>query len=393
VSWFKKSFGVAVVLGATATFGCSGTNQLVGSDGLTVNGGNSGGGGSGGGGSGSKPGGAAAAAEPNYQLLQMVSSSSPDDERPYLCMPMALPVDTTGNADCYVLRATQSADCNCAAAGLSPTSEERARLARLQAKLDYPCDTPDSGACTDLCVCEVDRAVGTSLQQCQTESEPDESTTGWCYVSAAGGDAQSALVESCPSVQPQRLRFFGPVTEEKKVRSQVGTDPVLYLGCPFPKPVAPVGDPCISDEEYWPNFAGYSVNEVNINDHASMCESNVCIQNHFQGRASCPYGQAEGGGDCLVAGGYDSVTVPVAPQLRARRADRASICSCQCAGPGPGPYCTCSESMQCEHLVDVGDGDDRLAGSYCIPKFTQYDPQGDATPCSGRECGGSHKYD
>jgi len=131
---------------------------------------------------------------------------------------------------------------------------------------------------------------------------------------------------------------------------------------------------------------------VNIDDHATMCESHVCIQNHFQGRASCPYGQVEGGGDCLAAGSYDSVTVPVAAQLQARPARQASICSCQCAGPGPGPYCTCSESMQCEHLVDNLGLGDNLAGSYCIPKDTQYDPQGDASTCSPERCGAPHVY-
>jgi len=396
VSWFKKSFGMTVVLAGTAVFGCSGSNRLVGNDGLTAIGGNNGGGTSNGGGL--TPGGAAPALESTYELQQLNVAPPLGDDRPYLCLPEELPVDATGNAACVVLNARQSDDCNCAAAGLSPASAELTRAARLQTKVAGWCDPSNGGVlgtCSEVCVCQVDAAVGASLQKCETEAEPDASTTGWCYVSAAAGDAQSALVEACASTQKQRLRFFGPVSSEVK-KAPRALDPqtgLLFLGCPSPRPVAAVGDPCISNDEYRTGFAGYSVKEVNIDDHASMCESHVCIQNHFQGRASCPYGQVEGGGDCLAAGSYDSVTVPVAPQLQARPARQASICSCQCAGPGPGPYCTCSESMQCEHLVDnLGVGDNHLAGSYCIPKDTQYDPQGDASTCSPGRCGAPHVY-
>ncbi|HKO46987.1 MAG TPA: hypothetical protein VJV79_04650 [Polyangiaceae bacterium] len=388
MSWFKKSFEVAVVLGATVTFGCSGSNQLVGSDGLTVNGGkdSGGSGGSSGGtdssGGGSRPGGIAPASEPTYQLWQVMPATTTDDERPYLCLPEELPIDEAGNADCYVLSARQSPDCNCAAAGLSPTSDERARTARLESKWAGQCDTSSSGACADLCVCEVDRAVGTSLQQCQTEAEPDANTTGWCYVSAAGGEAQSALVEACPNLQRRRVRFFGPFTEQKTSPSRVTTE-ALFLGCPPGGPARGMGSYCVSDEEYALDFAGHSVKDVTVNDHTSMCATNVCIQNHFQGRVSCPFGQAQGGTDCLAAGSYDSVAVPVAPQLLARPWFAASICSCQCAGPGPGPFCTCPDYMQCEHLIDEpAEGTNPLAGSYCISQGTQYDPQGDTAICA-----------
>lgn len=388
MSWIKKAFGVAAVLAGTAAFGCSGTTELVGSDGVATSGGNSGGGGS-------TTSAAGSSVEPTYELRQL-SVHAPSDGRPYQCMPEALPTDATGNADCYVVSARQSADCNCAAGGLSPARDEVVRVARQQAKLGGWCDPSVGdglGACADLCICEVDSAAGGSLQQCQTEAEPDPSTTGWCYVSAAGGDAQNALVDACPDGQKQRLRFFGPVPDQSQVPAV--TTEVLFLGCPFSKPVAPVGDPCIANDEYRLGFSGYSVKEVNVDDHTSRCESGICLVNHFQGRASCPYGQTEGGGDCLAAGSYDSVTRPVRPQLEARQAALASICSCQCAGTGPGPYCTCPESMQCEHLVDdlhVG-GDNNLAGSYCIPKGSQYDPQGSTAECSGSDCGAAHHYD
>ena len=214
MSWLKKAFGVATILGGTAAFGCSGTTQLVGSDGLSVSADDSGAG-------------TAPIAESTYELTQLGQIYT-DDERPYLCIPEALPIDpATGNTDCHVLLARPSDECSCAAAGLSPVSDEMSRLTRSKMKSDGWCDTTFS---CDLCVCEVDPAVGTSLLQCQTEPEPGPNTTGWCYVSATGGASQNALVEACREDHKQRLRFFGPITDQKIV-PQPPTE-LRYLSCP-----------------------------------------------------------------------------------------------------------------------------------------------------------------
>jgi len=359
VSWFKKALGMVAVLGGTGVAGCSGTTQLVGSDGLSVAGASSGGA--------AMASGTAPAPEPNHELMPLNLSKS-DVFEPYKCLPERLPMAATGNADCYVLVATHHADCNCAEAGLSPANAERAGRARNLSQRAGWCDT-SYGPCSDLCVCEVDPAAGSSLQECQAEAEPAPGTTGWCYVSATRGAAQSALVDSCPANMPQRLRFFGPITEDRE--PTLMTQRMVFLGCPRLEPQLALGERCFSEDEYQPDFAGYTAAQVNIEEHASMCESKICIQNHFEGRVSCREGQAEGGGGCLTPGG-NIVTVPVAPQLVTRPADVASICSCQCAGSGPGPYCTCPENMQCEHLVEGVIGS---AGSYCIPKGTAYDPK------------------
>lgn len=151
---------------------------------------------------------------------------------------------------------------------------------------------------------------------------------------------------------------------------------------------APLGAVCMSTEERRASFAGWSMAEISVDDHASQCSTGVCLQNHFQGRVSCPYGQAAGEGACLAAGGQTPVSVAVEPQLVERRAALASICSCRCAGPGPGPYCTCPEQMQCEDLVpDLGIGDGGLAGSYCIPKGSQYEERQPRTECVEPNCG------
>jgi len=159
-----------------------------------------------------------------------------------------------------------------------------------------------------------------------------------------------------------------------------------------------VGEPCVSRDEYRAGFPGYDLATLNVDDHAATCDSGICIQNKFQGRASCPYGQTAGGLDCLLPNSDLTVSTPVSPQLVARQASVASICSCQCDGAGPGPFCTCPDSMQCEHLVDdIGatpPGAKNLSGSYCTPKGPKFDPQADHAVClaSLQNCGAPHPY-
>ena len=159
---------------------------------------------------------------------------------------------------------------------------------------------------------------------------------------------------------------------------------------PLPPPEA-LGVRCIPSWESLPYFRGYSVKEIDIEQGGAECETNICLMNHFQGRVSCPYGQAAGASDCLLPDGSSSVAGAVVPQLVSRQAAVAAICSCRCDGDGPGPYCTCPESMQCEHLVDdLGLGHSELAGSYCIPKGSQYDPRQVSEVCVAPNCGPAH---
>jgi Cys-rich repeat protein len=62
---------------------------------------------------------------------------------------------------------------------------------------------------------------------------------------------------------------------------------------PVPPPtIGEVGDPCRPQEERHPDFAGYKVNELQLEDRVSTCNSGVCLINHIQGRTDCPLGQA-----------------------------------------------------------------------------------------------------
>jgi hypothetical protein len=52
-----------------------------------------------------------------------------------------------------------------------------------------------------------------------------------------------------------------------------------------------VGDPCIPEDEYNADFAGFKVTEENIESRSFQCSTRICLVNHFQGRVTCPLGQ------------------------------------------------------------------------------------------------------
>lgn len=151
-----------------------------------------------------------------------------------------------------------------------------------------------------------------------------------------------------------------------------------------------VGDPCTPEDEYLATFSGFSVEEVNVESRSFQCETRICLVNHFQGRVSCPYGNADSEKNkgripaqmpppCVIPGSDVDVSVPVDPQLQARRAADSVYCSCRCDGPDAGArYCECPSGFKCEKLVDdysadpnIGKGG-QLAGSYCIRENTEY---------------------
>lgn len=162
-----------------------------------------------------------------------------------------------------------------------------------------------------------------------------------------------------------------------------------------------VGDPCIPEDEYLLDFAGYSETEVNVESRSFQCETRVCLVNHFRGRASCPYGQTQAtavaaAGDpatgtppsipegtptppeaCRIPGTTgktltDRVSTQVTPQISQRNADKTVYCSCRCANVDGSKddgarYCDCPSGYSCEKLIDdLGFGSTQLAGSYCI---------------------------
>jgi len=132
---------------------------------------------------------------------------------------------------------------------------------------------------------------------------------------------------------------------------------------------ARVGEPCITEDERSPDYSGASVGEVNLDASGASCGPGlVCLGNHFQGRVTCPEGQAAGGG-CATTNG-DPLRVEVRPQLESRPANLAVVCSCRCAGPARGAdYCSCPSGMRCEDVASGVAGP--LAGSYCTSGFDE----------------------
>ena len=222
---------------------------------------------------------------------------------------------------------------------------------------------------------------------------------GWCYVDADQGVGDPATVAACPATERRTLRFYGEPSAPGNM---------VFYACALenaphevPPVAAPLGAPCLMGDEYLPTFNGYAVTEVTVDNQSSACDSGVCISNHFQGRVSCPYGQDQdqlAEPQCFLPGSNDPVTVPVDSQFLAMPAAERVVCSCRCDGPGPGPFCACPDSMECSPLIqELGlPGNDSVAGSYCIPKGTAYDPL-DAVPASTcdaslMDCGDPRPY-
>ncbi|MFZ5889835.1 MAG: hypothetical protein ACOY0T_02110 [Myxococcota bacterium] len=146
-----------------------------------------------------------------------------------------------------------------------------------------------------------------------------------------------------------------------------------------------VGDPCTPEDEYLPNFSGFSVEEVNVESRSFQCETRICLVNHFQGRVSCPYGNKlsnaemvspQNPPDCIIPGdAATKISAPVDPQIRSRQANNAVYCSCRCDGPDANArYCECPSGFSCTKLVEKFgfEKGGQLAGSYCIREGSEY---------------------
>lgn len=151
-----------------------------------------------------------------------------------------------------------------------------------------------------------------------------------------------------------------------------------------------VGDPCTPEDEYFDNFSGFSLGEVNVESRSFQCETRVCLVNKFQGRVSCPYGTNGTNPDptatptvdhpysCEVPVFGGQVNVPVQPWRTERRPELAVYCSCRCDGDDPNArYCECPSGFSCTEVVvdQGGNQQEQLAGSYCIRSGSDVDPQ------------------
>jgi hypothetical protein len=154
-----------------------------------------------------------------------------------------------------------------------------------------------------------------------------------------------------------------------------------FVGCDYGN----VGDPCTPDAEYSPDFAPFDMGEVYLESRSLQCATRLCLVNHFQGRVSCPLGQASSTDDqqsCLVPDGSERVQTEVPAWDLDRPAERAVYCSCRCDGPEvDARYCECPSGFECQKLApEVTPENRELSGSYCIERGSAYQPSEEGGP-------------
>lgn len=205
---------------------------------------------------------------------------------------------------------------------------------------------------------------------------------------ALGVDGIRAVQLPCAPVRRPLGQYLLVVT---RVMSRTFTFPGVLTAFAFASVLAGctpggVGDPCTPEDEYLPNFSGFSVEEVNVESRSFQCETRICLVNHFQGRVSCPYGntksttvmnQSQHPPDCVIPGDPDHTPIDVAvdPQIKPRQANNAVYCSCRCDGPDANArYCECPSGFSCTKLVEKFgfEKGGQLAGSYCIREASDY---------------------
>jgi hypothetical protein len=286
------------------------------------------------------------------------------------CLLAPLPLAPDGGPNCKVFSTASAGSCSCTAEGRAPVSDAVAKAIVDSLASIGSCDYIGAPACSSFCVCEVKEAAGSSKQDCLNNETPATASSGWCYVAPAAGIGSAPAVAQCPVSAKQKLRFLGS--------AQPAADEIFSAACSGEATTelhaaqatpGSLGSVCTSSSEYDPSFGGFTLSDVSVDIGSMQCQSGICLQNHFQGRVSCPYGQG-----CVAPGSKAPVTGFVPEQFVARPPTLASTCTCRCAGGGSGPFCSCPTGMQCAPLfAELGlssEGD--YAGSYCIPEGSEF---------------------
>jgi hypothetical protein len=122
---------------------------------------------------------------------------------------------------------------------------------------------------------------------------------------------------------------------------------------------AAVGDPCTPPDETSPLFSGFDVSDEVIDaPDFTACQSGVCLVNYFQGRVTCPLGQAApkpcaGPSDTTTCGGGACVESGVVPVFCDPEAPGGG--DAQCAGHG-GVCDAARNACVCHADADCPDG-------------------------------------
>lgn len=141
---------------------------------------------------------------------------------------------------------------------------------------------------------------------------------------------------------------------------------LALVGCP----TGGVGDPCIPEDEYLENFAGFKLTEETVESRSFQCQTRICLVNHFQGRVSCPAGQGpptncQQDSECLVAGDKCTFAGALINSCDPRPCGTEGVSDSDCNGEGGinpacggaatggrvcdenGKYCRCAAAEDC----------------------------------------------
>jgi len=121
-----------------------------------------------------------------------------------------------------------------------------------------------------------------------------------------------------------------------------------------------VGDPCTPEAEYDAQFPGFRVAQEFIESRSFQCATRICLVNHFQGRVSCPYGQAVN--NMKPCSGEDDTSCGAGVECRPSQT-LAPDCACDASKPGD---CAAPDKCGVQGLVC----DAKLKICTCTPSDT-----------------------
>jgi hypothetical protein len=153
-----------------------------------------------------------------------------------------------------------------------------------------------------------------------------------------------------------------------------------------------IGDPCIPEDEFNASFSGFKVTQENIESRSFQCESRICLVNSFQGRVTCPLGQAFdtnarycGGPDGTCAGDGEECMEAGAFAPDCEKSDECGegrTCNKK------GKFCECRDNADCPQ--DAGyicDGDSKQCKQYvCHKPGNCQDANQTAAQNEGKDC-------
>jgi hypothetical protein len=160
-----------------------------------------------------------------------------------------------------------------------------------------------------------------------------------------------------------------------------------------------VGDPCTPEDEHDSHFAGFDVGQTYIESRSFQCATRLCIVNHFQGRVSCPLGQAAADvQDCGGPGGAEDALCDAARGERCEESGDLSVpcdprdpASCAALGltcDGARGLCVCGPDTvpQPGYHCSVVDGVSLPRRFVCHVPGSCQTAEGSAAANAGKAC-------